>query len=101
MDSNNDSGAGGELGAETPAPASPAPEQGEKNTVVLSRDHFPEGMAVKDGDKLTFCVTGEPDSEGNVSGYFEAGGEGKPAEDDWEAGFRKEMSPTASQEGAE
>ena len=86
------------MGAETPPAA--APETGDKNTVVLSADHFPEGMSVKDGDKLTFCVTGAPDSEGNVSGYFEAADAGKPSGEDWEADFRKSMSPTASQEEA-
>lgn len=84
-------------GADAP-PVAPPPDKGEdKNTVVLSADHFPQGIKPKNGDKLTFCVTGEPDEEGNVSGYFEAG-EGK--EETWEDGFRKSMSPTAPAEEA-
>lgn len=65
----------------------------DKNIVMLSADHFPKGMAPKEGDRLTFCVTAAPDTEGNVSGYFEAEGESKP-EMDWDAMARKELSPT-------
>ena len=74
----------------------PAPEAGgeEKNIVMLSADHFPKGMSPKEGDKITFCVTAPPDSEGNVAGYFEgmAGKEDGP--DAWEQDFKNEMSPT-------
>ena len=76
--------------------------QGEKNVVTLSADHFPPGIKPKDGDKLTFCVTGEPDDEGNVSGYFEAsdGGE-KSGKEDWDSHFTKSMSPVAPSEEAQ
>jgi hypothetical protein len=89
-------------GGDSP-PADAMPDKGmDKNTVVLSADHFPQGMSPKEGDKLTFCVTSAADSEGNVSGYFEMGdGMGKSGDDDWEQNFRKSMSPTAPQEGAE
>ncbi len=81
--------AGAALGA-SPAPA----ESGDgKNIVMLSADHFPKGMAPKEGDKITFCVTGQPDSEGNVSGYFESMGGEKP-EMDWDAMARADLSPT-------
>lgn len=95
MDYSKEMGAagGGEM------PAGDMPDKGmDKNTVVLSADHFPKGMVPKDGDKLTFCVMGAPDSEGNVSGYFEASGGGDM--DDWENDFKKEMSPTAPQQEA-
>ena len=98
MDSYDKMGSAGSDGAETP-PASPKPDEGSKNVVMLSADHFPKDMTPKDGDKLTFCVTGAPDSEGNVSGYFEPmGGASADADDGGEADFRKEMSPTKPQD---
>lgn len=102
MDSNNEFGtsADGPV-AETSDTASPAPARGEKNTVVLSADHFPAGITPKDGEKLTFCVTGSPDSEGNVSGYFEAGGEAGAGMNDWEQDFKASMSPQSKQEAPE
>lgn len=81
------------------AEEAPAADQAEKNVVTLSADHFPPDIKPKDGDKLTFTVTGEPDEQGNVSGYFEAtGGDGKPGTKAWESNFKKFMSPTASAE---
>ena len=72
-----------------------------KNVVSLSADHFPPGMSPKEGDKITFCVTGMGGEDGAVSGYFEGGGEGKEdGEFDmarWEK-FKSEMSPTEPQE---
>jgi hypothetical protein len=98
-ESENDMGMGGE--APPAAPESPSAQGGDKNTVVLSADHFPAGMTPKDGDKLTFCVTGPVDSEGNVSGYFESGGESGSGMNDWENDFRKSMSPQSKQEAPE
>jgi hypothetical protein len=89
-------------GDETPSQGS-APEQdsGDQHTVMLSADHFPGGMEPKKGDKLTFCCTADPDSEGNVSGYFEKSG-GADDSDDWANDFRKQMSArTGGDEGAE
>jgi hypothetical protein len=102
MDGMNDMG-GGEAETAPAAPPSPTSESDGKNTVMLSADHFPSGMAPKDGDKLTFCVTGKPDEEGNVSGYFEpaAGGNKGEGMDEWANDFRKSMSPTAPGEEAQ
>jgi hypothetical protein len=72
---------------------------GDQNTVMLSRDHFPQDMSPKKGQKLTFCVTGDPDSSGNVAGYFEGGSDGGEANmDDWEGDFKRSMSPRAESE---
>lgn len=77
----------------------------DRNMVSLSANHFPPGVKPVAGARLTFCVEGEPDEEGNVMGYFEAGkGDGKnPSEgmDDWSKDFRKSMSPSAKPEGME
>lgn len=71
-------------------------DKGDQNTVMLSRDHFPMDMSPKKGQKLTFCVTGNPDSEGNVSGYFEGGSkDGEAKMDDWETEFKDSMSARA------
>lgn len=70
------------------------PDDGSQKTVMLSPDMMPDGMTPKDGDKLTFCVMGEPTADG-VPGYFESAS--KPAEgdggQDWEAEARKALSP--------
>lgn len=89
-------------GGEQDSPPAPAPDGGDKNSVVLSADHFPEGMAPKEGDRLTFCVTGTPDSEGNITGYFERASAPETEETgkSWEDGVRKKMSPMASQSDA-
>lgn len=70
------------------SPPDPTPDTNNQNVVTLSPDMLPPGFQPKDGDKLTFCVQGEPDENG-VKGYFEA-----PAapEEDWESGFKKSMS---------
>lgn len=49
----------------------PAEESGESDTVMLSADML-GGIKAKNGDRITFCVKGNPDSEGNITGYFEA-----------------------------
>lgn len=68
--------------------ATAAPEQ---NTVTLSAELL-GGLAPKSGDKLMFNVTGEPDKDGSVSGFFEPpAAEGES----WEDGFRKDMSPAS------
>jgi|SRR5208282_6495617 hypothetical protein len=100
MDTKPDLGAEGEQDTAPAAPPQPASEQGGKNIVVLSADHFPEGAAVKDGDVLQFHVTGQPDSEGNVSGYFEGAGAADEKEETWEDMVRREMSPTAKENSA-
>lgn len=64
------------------------PEKDGKNIITIPADML-GGMSPKDGDKLTFCVTGEPDKDG-VMGYFEPA---KGEEESWEKGFLKEMSP--------
>ncbi len=65
------------------------PDASSQNVVTLPFDMLPPGIQVKDGDKLTFCVQGQPDDSG-VMGYFEPA---PPAEDDWDSGLRQEMSP--------
>lgn len=60
----------------------------DKNIITIPTEML-GGMSPKDGDKLTFCVTGEPDKDG-VMGYFEPT---KGEEESWEKGFLKEMSP--------
>lgn len=72
-------------------------DSADKNSVMLSSDHFPDGMAPKKGEKLTFCVTGDPDSEGNVMGYFEPMGGKQDDGTSWEDDFKKEMSPSNPQ----
>ncbi len=109
MDDQEDMGMGdmGEAGAMPAESAGPdmadhSDMPSEKNTVMLSADHFPKGVKLADGAKLTFCVTGNPDSEGNVSGYFEeAGAEepGREGENDdpgngWADDFKRFMSPS-------
>lgn len=82
-----------DMGEETPGASNMPADGGDggQQTVTLSPDMLPEGMMPKNGDKLTFCVTGDPDENG-VPGYFEppkSGGE----EDDWDTAARKELSP--------
>lgn len=72
-----------------PAGSYDAPkDMAEKNTVTIPMDMLPPGYMPKDGEKMTFCVEGEPDENG-CRGYFEAP---KAHEDDWEADFKKSMS---------
>lgn len=68
------------------------------NQVDLPMELLPEGMTVKAGDKLTFCVTGDADENGNIPGYFmqskTSGGD--KSDDDWDDQFRAAMSPRNS-----
>lgn len=98
MDSYTDKMGAGNSGQDETPGASDMPKDGDKQTVMLSADHFPPDMQPKDGMKLTFCVTGDPDSEGNVTGYFE-GGDAPDAS--WEKDFRQAMSPRSEGEEAQ
>ena len=77
-----------------------APADEKQHEVMLSADNFPEGMAPKNGAKLTFCCTADPDSEGNVSGYFEMSSGGMDDGEDWDSEFKKSMSPRRVEESA-
>lgn len=76
------------------------PASEEENTISVDAASFPQGIDLKEGAKVTFCVTSPPDSEGMVSGYFEGG---EPVEEgtSWEDDFRAEMSPQNQTEEAE
>lgn len=67
-------------------------EMPSNQTVMLGPDMLGD-IKPKSGDKITFCCTGDPDSEGNVTGYFEMGQSGSGGGENWEDGLRKEMSP--------
>ena len=85
----------------TPAAAPEGAAAGAENIVHLSPDMLPGGAAPKSGDRLTFVVTGDADEEGDIPGYFEGAPAGKDdSEAAWADDFRKQMSPTAPQEGA-
>jgi hypothetical protein len=99
MDTQNNPMGAGESG-DAPQ-AAPMPDDSDKNTVVLSADHFPKGIVPKSGDVLQFHVLGEPDSEGNVSGYFDSDGNPEGGTDAWEEEFKKSMSPTTPQSEAQ
>ncbi len=63
----------------------------DKNTITLGKAAL-GGMDAKEGDKITFCVTGM-DGE-DVMGYFEPMKDSKSGGgDDWESMARKELSP--------
>lgn len=68
------------------------PASTEASTITLPAENFPQGIDLKDGAKVTFCVKSGPDESGNVTGYFE-GGEPDESGTSWEEDFRKEMSP--------
>jgi hypothetical protein len=88
----------GQEGTPGDAPDAPAPSADtDKNIVMLSADHFPEGVTPKKGDKLTFCVTEDADSSGNVSGYFDASASPASGGDEWVDDFKKSMSPVSPQ----
>lgn len=58
------------------------------------------GIPASKGDKLTFCVTGDPDEDGNVTGYFETGeSDGADESEQWEKDFRKSFSARNPNEG--
>lgn len=78
------------------------PGSAEGNIVHLSPDMLPPGLNPKPGDRLTFVVSGEPDGEGDLPGYFEGAGKGSGEDEDgqWARGIREEMSPTATQKEA-
>lgn len=84
-----------------------SPGAGEEKNIVQLPKEMLGGMQVKEGDKLTFCVTGMGGADGSVSGYFEPMGEGEGDEkegddpdysEDYAAGLRKEMSPRTETE---
>ncbi len=56
-----------------------------QESVTISSDLL-GGVPVKNGDKLTFCATSDPDDQGNVQGYFEAAESEEAPDDDesWE-----------------
>ena len=76
---------------------------GDQNIVHLSPDMLPAGTAPKPGDRLTFVVSGEPDGEAGVPGYFEPASEqaetGGNDDAKWADDFKSSMSPTAEQKG--
>ncbi len=59
MEDDAEAGMGTETGAETP-----------QETVTISADLL-GGVPVRNGDKLRFCATSDPDENGDVQGYFE------------------------------
>lgn len=72
------------------------PDNDTDDSVQIPMENFPEGMAIKSGDRITFYVTGAPDDNGQVSGYFmdkadEKGDENKDSS--WDNDFRAAMSP--------
>jgi hypothetical protein len=58
------------------------------NTVTLSADML-GGVSAGKGDKIRFCVTSEPDEDGNITGYFEEDQvrDGKK----WERGLKEKV----------
>lgn len=77
----------------------PKADAGE-NIVYLSPDMLPDGASLKPGDRLTFVVTGEPDGDKDVPGYFEAPQEAPEQDEDakWADDFKAGMSPMMSEE---
>lgn len=66
------------------------------NTIHIAAADLPAGVQPQAGTKLTFCITGPPDAEGDVPGYFETSDHDEAAEGEgtsWEEEFRREMSP--------
>jgi hypothetical protein len=88
---------GGPMSPSASAPAAAAEEQ--ENIVHLSPDMLPSGASPKSGDKLVFVVSGDPDQNGDIPGYFEASEPSEPNEESqWAEGMRKAMSPQAESE---
>lgn len=87
-----------EMTEETSDAESPMEDASEKNTVMLSSDMFGDVNPTK-GARITFCVTSDPDSEGNIAGYFM--GDGGEKKDTWEDGLRSEMSPMNSEDNSQ
>ena len=91
-DYTDQSGNGDGDGASPEVSTEASPDKENQNVVTLPPDMLPPGTTPKDGDRLTFCVHGEPDENG-VKGYFETP---KMQEEDWESGFKKSMSARES-----
>ncbi len=78
-------------------------ESGEgsgEDAIILTADMFGD-VQPKEGDRITFCVTKDPDSSGNVTGYFMS--EKKPentkeSSDRWDREMIAAVSPTSSRE---
>lgn len=98
-------GGGGDSDMQSMAGAPPmGGDQGDQgdmqqaNTIHVAASDLPEGVEPKAGTKIMFCITGPPDAEGDVPGYFETSDHEEENENEgtsWEDDFRKSMSPTA------
>lgn len=89
---------------------------GEGNILHISKADLPAGVEAAEGTKLTFCITGPPDADGDIPGYFETDGSQPQAEapaeeageggDDnqemsWEDEFMHHMSPRSQDQEAQ
>jgi hypothetical protein len=90
-----------DMGSGAPEPAGDTDQaqgqiQGDTaNTIHVAAADLPSGVDPVAGTKVMFCITGPPDAENDVPGYFETSSEDGAADKgtSWEADFRKSMSP--------